>query len=138
MTMLAGHRTLLAEVLDTVVPPSGQFPGAAAVALDHVLTVAGGSAALDALLAGYAIPQDRVHLGEGDTREVLIASIEELHADIVVMGAVARGALQRMLLGSTAELILDHVPCDLLIVKPGTKKRRARGASKKKRKRSKR
>jgi len=86
--------------------------------------------ALDALLASYAIPAQRIHLGEGGTREVLIASIEELHADIVVMGAVARGAIQRMLLGSTAELILDHVPCDLLIIKPEPAKKRARSAKK--------
>jgi universal stress protein E len=94
------------------------------------------SKALDALLAGYGFPKDHVHLGEGGTREVLIASIEELKADIVVMGAVARGAIQRMLLGSTAELILDHVPCDLLIVKPGPTKRRKRAAKKKRRRRS--
>jgi universal stress protein E len=93
--------------------------------------------ALDALLKPYAIPKERVHLGEGGTREVLIASIEELHADIVVMGAVARGAIQRMLLGSTAELILDHVPCDLLIIKPEPAKQRGRAATKKKRRRPK-
>jgi universal stress protein E len=95
------------------------------------------SKALDALLARYAIPKDRVHLGEGGTREVLMASIDKLNADIVVIGAVARGAIQRMLLGSTAELILDHVPCDLLIVKPGPKKQRKRAATKKKRRRAK-
>jgi universal stress protein E len=93
--------------------------------------------ALDALLAGYAIPKDRVHLGEGGTREVLIASIEELRADVVVMGAVARGAIQRMLLGSTAELLLDHVPCDLLIVKPTPRKPSRRAVTKKKRRRTK-
>jgi universal stress protein E len=93
--------------------------------------------ALDSLLGGYAIPNDRIHLGEGGTREVLIASIDELHADIVVMGAVARGAIQRMLLGSTAELILDHVPCDLLVVKPERTQRRRRAAKKGKRRRSK-
>lgn len=95
------------------------------------------SKALDALLARYAIPKDRVHLGEGGARDVLMASIEELNADIVVIGAVARGAIQRMLLGSTAELILDHVPCDLLIVKPGPAKQRKRAAKKKKRRRAK-
>jgi nucleotide-binding universal stress UspA family protein len=66
-----------------------------------------------------------------------MASIDKLNADIVVIGAVARGAIQRMLLGSTAELILDHVPCDLLIVKPGPKKQRKRAATKKKRRRAK-
>jgi universal stress protein E len=44
--------------------------------------------------------------------------IEKLHADLVVMGAVSRGALKRLLLGSTAELVLDHISSDLLIIKP--------------------
>lgn len=43
---------------------------------------------------------------------------ERLHADIVAMGAVSRGALKRMLIGSTAEDVLDRMPCDLLVVKP--------------------
>jgi universal stress protein E len=37
------------------------------------------------------------------------------------MGAVSRNALQRLFLGSTAETVLDHVPCDLLIVHPPRK-----------------
>jgi len=74
--------------------------------------------AMSDLLSRYSIPQERVHLGEGDTRDVLTTKIEELDADLIVMGAVSRSALQRLLLGSTAERVLDHVPCDLLIVKP--------------------
>jgi universal stress protein E len=46
-----------------------------------------------------------------------VATIEALGADLLVMGAVSRSAVQRLLLGSTAELVLDFVPCDLLIVK---------------------
>jgi len=74
--------------------------------------------ALDDLLASYAIPEANVHLGEGDTRDVLVALIEKLHADLVIMGAISRSALKRLLLGSTAERVLDHLPCDLLIIKP--------------------
>jgi universal stress protein E len=33
------------------------------------------------------------------------------------MGAVSRSALERLFIGSTAEEVLDRVPCDLLIVK---------------------
>ena len=74
--------------------------------------------ALESLLAAYSIPESNVHLGEGDTREVLTDVIGRVEADLLVMGAVSRGALQRLLLGSTAERVLDHVPCDLLIIKP--------------------
>jgi universal stress protein E len=36
----------------------------------------------------------------------------------MVMGAVSRSGLDRIFLGSTAERVLDRLPCDLLIVKP--------------------
>jgi universal stress protein E len=55
---------------------------------------------------------------DGETREVLVGTVDELDADVVVIGAVSRGALKRLALGSTAERVLDFVPCDLLIVKP--------------------
>jgi universal stress protein E len=73
--------------------------------------------AMEDLLSRYSFPSDRVHINEGDTRDVLVATIEALGADLLVMGAVSRSAVQRLLLGSTAELVLDFVPCDLLIVK---------------------
>lgn len=75
-------------------------------------------AAVEDLLEGRNIPESRVHVLEGDTREVMIGLVQQLDADVVVMGAVSRGALQRLVLGSTAEHVLDHVPCDVLIVKP--------------------
>jgi universal stress protein E len=34
------------------------------------------------------------------------------------MGAVSRSALERVFVGSTAELVLDRLGCDVLIVKP--------------------
>jgi len=50
----------------------------------------------------------------------------------VVMGALSRSGLKRLFIGNTAEAVLDALPCDVLIVKPGkfeTKvERRSRGA----------
>jgi universal stress protein E len=34
------------------------------------------------------------------------------------MGAIARRGLSRLFIGSTAERVLDKLPCDLVIVKP--------------------
>lgn len=48
---LAAQRDLLTAVLDTLVPAGGDFPGAGAVALDHVLAMAAASADLESLLA---------------------------------------------------------------------------------------
>ena len=37
---------------------------------------------------------------------------------LVVMGAVARNRWKRLFIGATAERTLEHLPCDLVIVKP--------------------
>lgn len=71
--------------------------------------------AMDALLAKRKGDTFKSHLVEGATRDELIGLVESQNADFVVMGAVSRNALQRLFLGSTAENVLDHVPCDLLI-----------------------
>jgi universal stress protein E len=75
-------------------------------------------ASMDALTAEHKISPDDTRLIEGETREALIQAVDELDADVVVIGAVSRGALKRFALGSTAERVLDFVPADLLIVKP--------------------
>lgn len=75
-------------------------------------------AALDRLLEAYPIPPGQVHFEEGVAHEWLVRKAEELAADFVVMGAVSRSALKRVFVGSTAERVLDRMPCDLIVVKP--------------------
>ena len=43
---------------------------------------------------------------------------EPRSSDILVMGAVSRSLLVRPVIGSTAERVIDHVDCDVLVVKP--------------------
>jgi universal stress protein E len=38
--------------------------------------------------------------------------------NLVVMGAVSRTGLKRLLIGNTAERIIDDLNCDVLVVKP--------------------
>jgi universal stress protein E len=66
----------------------------------------------------HEIAADRAHLKSGLTHEELPGLAEELDADVVVMGAVARNRWKRLFIGATAERTLEHLPCDLLIVKP--------------------
>lgn len=73
---------------------------------------------LDEVLASYAISGDHKHLVSGATHEELPAIARELHADVIVMGAIARNRWKRLFVGATAERTLEHLPCDLLIVKP--------------------
>jgi hypothetical protein len=37
---------------------------------------------------------------------------------IVVMGAISRSGYKRLLIGNTAERILDDLTCDILVIKP--------------------
>ena len=73
--------------------------------------------ALEALLEGYDLPAEQVHMHQGTPQDLLPTLAEKRAADLVVLGAVSRSALQRIFVGSTAERVLDRLPCDLLIVK---------------------
>lgn len=66
----------------------------------------------------HDIDQNKAHLVSGLTHEELPQLASELDATVVVMGAVARNRWNRLFIGATAERTLDHLPCDLLIIKP--------------------
>ncbi len=66
----------------------------------------------------HGIEDDNAHLVAGLAHEELPLIAEKLDADLVVMGAVARNRWKRLFIGATAERTLEHLPCDLLIVKP--------------------
>lgn len=72
---------------------------------------------LKALTAPYGVPEDRLHLELGVASDLLPRKAEELGADLVVMGAIARHGLKRLFIGSTAERVLEKMPCDVLVVK---------------------
>lgn len=74
---------------------------------------------LDALAASAGIDESHTHQLPGAARDVIPYFARDRGADLVVMGAVARWSLKRSVIGSTAERVLDHLPCDILIVKPG-------------------
>jgi universal stress protein E len=35
------------------------------------------------------------------------------------MGAISRSGFKRLLIGNTAERVLDRLTCDILVIKPG-------------------
>ncbi len=66
----------------------------------------------------HKLDADKSHLVAGLTHEELPLIADKLKADVVVMGAVARNRWKRLFIGATAERTLEHLPCDLLIIKP--------------------
>ncbi len=74
---------------------------------------------LDTLAEANDISADDVHQLPGRTRELLPTFARTQGANVVVMGAVSRAGLKQRTVGSTAEQVLDHLPCDILIARSG-------------------
>jgi hypothetical protein len=87
---VAAARDLLALVLDTLVPASDGFPGAGAVALDHVLATAAASADFERLLShGLRAVEEASRATDAagfaslslDDRENVLRRVEQSHAE---------------------------------------------------------
>ena len=53
---------------------------------------------------------------EGKPGPTLVALLQDLNADLVVIGAKGVTSIARILLGSTAEHVLRHTPCPVFLV----------------------
>lgn len=73
--------------------------------------------AMTAFLETHPVAAANVHTMQGLPHECLPKAAAEQAADFVVMGAVARRGIRKVFIGSTAERMLDRVPCDLVILK---------------------
>jgi universal stress protein E len=74
--------------------------------------------AMESFLKTHTVERANVHLVEGAAHDCIKRAAEKHGADFVVMGAVARSRLKKLFIGSTAERVLDKLPCDLVIIKP--------------------
>lgn len=74
--------------------------------------------ALEELLAAHGLPSARGHLRVGVAARDIVAQARALDAGLVVMGAISRRRLERWFVGSTAESVLDRLPCNVWIERP--------------------
>jgi nucleotide-binding universal stress UspA family protein len=76
--------------------------------------------ALDRLLVPFRgrIDPGAVHLLRGRPEQVLPRFAEAEGVDLIVMGTVARSGIAGLVIGNTAETILQRVRCSVLAVKP--------------------
>jgi universal stress protein E len=74
--------------------------------------------ALERTVRDVEIPRSRQHLIARHPIDAIEQAASAIGSDIVVMGAISRSGLKRLVLGNTAEKLLDHLPCDVLVVKP--------------------
>jgi universal stress protein E len=116
----AGHAFFPASLLAATAPVGG-LPLEGGLTVTDVIEAESRriADALASIAGAHAIDPGRVHLEQGSAVEVLPRVAASLSAALVVMGAVSRSRLQEVVLGSTAERVLDRIGCDVLVVKPG-------------------
>jgi universal stress protein E len=86
----------------------------------HALVAAEHRGAIESFLLEHPVPGQNMHVVEGLAHQCLQSTAESLKADVLVMGAVVRRGIKKILIGSTAARVLDRLPCDLVIIKPAT------------------
>ncbi len=69
----------------------------------------------------YLIPQQPI--------DAIAEASRKSHCAMVVMGAISRSGYKRLLIGNTAERILDELPCDIMVIKPAKFRTRVPNAS---------
>ncbi len=74
--------------------------------------------AMAEFLQSHPVPEGHAHLLAGRPEHCLPEIAENEDAAYIVMGAVSRRGFDRLFIGSSAERVLDRLPCNLLIIKP--------------------
>lgn len=111
------HVYLPVAVLATAM--AGSPPMAMAVSAEELAREAEQKRKLvQGLITEYNVAPGHVHLEPGGPAAVLPRAASALEADIMAMGAISRSGFQRVFIGSTAEDVLEQLPCDALIVRP--------------------
>ena len=110
--------------------PGGAIPPGALPVTDYGLQQVkkgekrAAEARLQRALKGTAITTSRRYVVPRHPVDAILQAARKSRSAIVVMGAISRSGLKRLLIGNTAESILDELRCDVLIVKPSHFKNR--------------
>jgi nucleotide-binding universal stress UspA family protein len=64
----------------------------------------------------YIKPQ--LHMPKGAARKEIPELARQLQVDCIVMGTVARTGVRGLIIGNTAETILEQIDCSVLAIKP--------------------
>lgn len=79
---------------------------------------AGYRAACKAFQDEYGVSDHQLHVREGPADTAIPQVARELEAVVCVLGSVARTGFSGVLMGNTAEVVLDELDCDVLVIKP--------------------
>jgi universal stress protein E len=103
--------------------PGGSFPDTAVTSalIEQIQKDAERAAklAFERILQSSPITRAHRYLIARDPVNAIAEAARRSGSAVVVLGAIARSGIKRLLIGNTAERILDQLPCDVLVVKPG-------------------
>jgi nucleotide-binding universal stress UspA family protein len=108
------------EALVYVVDPTLAFqPDSGIPAAEWIATLKGeGQAFLATAAQRTGEPPAWQFLREGKPADQILAAAREWDADVIVIGTHGRSGISRLVLGSTAEAVVRHAPCPVLVIKP--------------------
>jgi universal stress protein E len=66
----------------------------------------------------HQLAPDCVHLNEGLPDDEIPKTVEALHSQLAIIGNNHMHDISSALLGDTAHYLSEHMPCDVLVVKP--------------------
>lgn len=72
--------------------------------------------ALQKLAEELDVPEDRVHVKAGSTKQVILTAADDLDIDLIAVGSHGGSGFSR-LLGSTANAITNSAECDVLTLR---------------------
>ena len=103
--------------------PAGSFPATALTpaSIEQIEKDAERAArtAFDRILQNWPITRAHRYLIARDPVNAIAEAAQHSRSAIVVLGAISRSGIKRLIIGNTAERILDQLRCDILVVKPG-------------------
>ncbi|NMP15506.1 universal stress protein UspE [Thalassotalea sp. Y01] len=66
----------------------------------------------------FNISAEYLHVEEGLPEDVIEKVANQIDAELVILGTVGRTGLSAVLIGNTAEHVIDRLNCDLMAIKP--------------------
>jgi universal stress protein E len=76
------------------------------------------TARLEELLKAADLPNEALTLLEGNPVETITSYIKERKAQLLVLGGTRKSLLEKVLLGSTLQSLMEHANCDIFVAKP--------------------
>ena len=64
----------------------------------------------------FDVPTDHIQLIDGPAVDVITKTAKDMSPDMIIIGTVARTGVKGILVGNTAERILDGIDCDILAI----------------------